>query len=277
MAEVIRVTRGDEWFYVPVGGSGHAKLCRLASCGLAQPNSAEVRLMSESGPLDWDDIKQPERLSTPLAALAAIIPDGIKVSPGEKICFGKHKNAASYNDFADLSLIQGDSPGLSIASGALVDGDMVLTVWPKEGKLIPGRISMEGMRLAADVAEAQKKGERCFVVDEHGKSVLTVSLASDGTTRVRLLPPMAMDSWLFAAGSKAMKLQAERFSLAHKGRRFIVTDNKNGSRYAGAFKNDPECNPERWMLENQRVTWLLSSRGLSGILPNYQLSKDTPW
>jgi hypothetical protein len=277
MADVIRVTRGDDWFYVPVGGGAHAKLCRLASKGLARPNNAEVRLVSESGPLDWDEIKQPESQSTPLAALAALLPDGLKVSPGEKICFGKHDNASSYNEFADLSLLPGETPGLSIASGTLVPGDMVLTVWPASGRIVPGKITNAGMRLAADLAEPQKKGERCFVVDEHGKAILTVSLASDGSNMVRLLPPMALDSWLFAAGSKALKSQAERFSMTHAGRRFVVTDNKSGRRYAGVFKNDPEVNPERWTLENQRVEWLLSSRGLSGILPNYQLSKDTPW
>lgn len=278
MADAIRVTNGSEWCYVPVGGKGYAKVARLASTGKAEANSAEVRLMSESGPLDWDEIRQSEGNAAPLAALAALIPDGILVSPGEKVCFGKQKNSVSYNDFADLSLLRGGpSHGLALASGTLVDGDLVLTVWPSDGRLIPARVSAAGMRLSVELAEPIKRDARCFVVDEHGKSLLTASMRSDGSPVVGILPPMAVDSWLFSAGSGAAKLQADKFSITASGRTFIIRDNRHGSKYAGRFKNDPATSPERYNLENERVAWLLSSRGLSGILPNYQLTKATPW
>jgi hypothetical protein len=278
MAEVIRVTRGDGWFYVAAGSKSHGKLASMTAAGLAETHGHEVRLVSETGPMDWDELSSPDRhRPAPLAALAAMDPNGIRINPGESIRIGKDPDAASYNEFADISLVtEAKSPGLALSSAGLTDGEIVVTVWPKEKRIVPAKVVASGARLWVELAEPQPKGSRCFVADDHGRSLATVSLQSDGSGLVAVLPPVALDSWLFAAGSRATKSRNDRYSLSSlsNGQAFVVTDNKTGRRYAGKFKNNPTCNPERFSLESERVKWLLSFRGLAGILPNYQLAKE---
>lgn len=278
MADVIRVTRGDGWFYVAAGSRSHGKLASMAAAGLAETHGHEVRLVSETGPMDWDELSGHDgHKAAPLAALAAMEPNGIRINPAESIRIGKDPDAASYNEFADISLVtEAKAPGLALSSAGLSDGEIVVTAWPKEKRIVPGRIVASGTKLWVELAEPQPKGSRCFVADDHGRSLATVSLKSDGSGMVAILPPVALDSWLFAAGSRATRSHNDRYSLSTvaDGSRFVVTDNKTGRRYAGKYKNNPTCNADRWSLESERVKWLLSFRGLSGILPNYQLAKE---
>jgi len=273
MPDVVRVSSGEEWFYVPVGGQDHQRLCRFAAKGMAESGEAEVRLVGESGPLFWEKLKGSEaRAASPLVALSAMDQDGMRLSPGEKVSFGKREGSTSYNDFADLSLSKDDVPGVPLSATKVSNVEMVLTAWPKTGRLVPARVVSTPRGHELELVDTVPAGERCFVLDERGGALMTVSLEATGGATLRILPSMAVDSWLFSAGSKAARAMSSRFSLAGSADGgFLIKDHKDGRRYAGHYQNDSM--PAAKNMEHERLEWLLASHGLAGALALYALEK----
>lgn len=280
MSDVIRVAHGGRWSYVDWHSPQHRMLCRLAKDGLATPGP-EVRLHSDAGPLLWDSMgPEPSggAAEPPFRALGSLTEDSINLQPDESLCLGRAPSAVSYNDFADVSILHGVSHGggLPVSRGGASNGDVVLAAWPgteAKKRLVPGIVRAEGHRLFLELAEPPEGGKRCFVLDEGGRSLVTVSMRSDGSDRIRLLSPKSVDSWLFSVGSRASKAGSERFEVESvDGRGFLVLDKKTGRRYAGRLRSGPG-ERERWAMEQERLQWLLANRGLGGVLPIYRLEK----
>ena len=270
--EAVRVTCGSDWAYVPTSGRKYDVLCKLASEGLAEATPSGVRLKHETGPLAWSVMGRP-RDSRPLPqAMRSLSENGMDVSPDERLCFGKAAGG-EYNEYADMPVVRRKEPGggIKLSAGRMSDGDMVLCAWPRSRRLIPGMAKADGRRLSVSLVEAAPRGERCFVVDEEGKRLLTVSLASDGSDSVKVMPPLAMDSWLFSVGSRAARDLDSRFDVEEEDGSFLISDKKTGRRYAGRFQNGPDS--ERLGIEKERLQWLLATSGLGGILPVYTLEK----
>lgn len=274
MTDVVRVACRDRWAYVPVGTDEHAILVRLAQKQLADNTAVEVRLRSDAGPIIWEALAGAAKRSAnpPPTALASLSENSIELAPDEALFLGKEPGSISYNQFADLSLMQArpQGRGLPLSSRGISDGDIVMTAWPKARRLIPGRVGIEGRRREVELAEPPPRGQRCFVLDEDGRAFLTVGMPSDVADRVRFLPPSAVDTWLFSAGSRAAKSGSERYRIQDvSGARFVIMDRKTGKKYAGKFMSEGE----RLELEKDRLEWLLANRGLGGVLPIYELEK----
>lgn len=281
MSELVRVAQGGRWAYVPRDSSQHRMICRLAKDGLASIGGPEVRLHSDAGPIFWESLgpeSTGEAVEPPTRALESLSERAIDVQPDERLCIGRAQSAISYNEFADVSVLHGMShgKGLPITSHCLSDGEIVLAAWPgadAKKRLVPGIVRADGRRLSLELAEAAPHGERCFVLDEHGTELCTVSMRSDGSDVIRILSPKAIDSWLFSVNSTASRAKSSRFEVeASGGRGFLILDKKTGRRYAGNLRSGPE-EQERWTMEGERLEWLLASRGLGGVLPIYELEK----
>ena len=270
--EAVRVTCGSDWAYVPTSGRRYDVLCKLASDGLAEATPSGVRLKHEAGPLAWSVIGHPREKRPLPQVMSSLSANGIEIAPDEKLCFGR-TGGGEYNEFADISLAKRNdaNSGIKLSAARMSDGDMVLCAWPKSRRLIPGMVKTEGRRTTVLLVEAGPKGERCFVVDEEGKRLLTVSMQSDGSDTVKVMPPLSVDSWLFSVGSRAARDLNSRFEVEEEGGAFFISDKKTGRRYAGRMQN--QSGSERLEIERERMQWLLATTGLGGILPIYKLEK----
>jgi hypothetical protein len=270
--EAVRVTCGSDWAYVPTIGRKYEVLCKLASEGLAEATASGVRLKHETGPLAWSVMGRP-RENRPLPqVMRSLSENGMDISPDERLCFGKASDG-EYNEYADVSLVRRKERGggVKLSAGRMSEGDMVLCAWPRSLRLIPGMAKAEGRRLSVTLVDGAPRGERCFVVDEEGKRLLTVSLASDGSDTVKVMPPLAVDSWLFSVGSKAARDLNSRFEVEEEDGSFLISDKKTGRRYAGRLQS--QSDPDRLEVERERLQWLLATSGLGGVLPIYALEK----
>jgi hypothetical protein len=273
MAMVVRAACGAKWGYVPVGGPRCETLRRLADSGLASSGPVEVRLHHDAGPLFWKERETESGGDPPLSVLEAMSDRGLGLEPGEEVVFGRADGA--YNEFADITLAgsgRSTGRGLALSAKGLSDGAVVLTAWPGERKILPALVKADGPKYSLELAEPGPAGARCFVLDETGRNLITASMESDGSDDLRVMAPMALDSWLFAIGSMASREASERFFVKVEGKSFSIYDNKKGRRYAGSLKHDPS-DQDKWGMEQERLHWLLASRGLGGILPIYELEK----
>jgi hypothetical protein len=275
MSQAVRVSNGNEWCYVPAEGKYRSRLERFAKLGMSQVSDGTVRLRSDAGPIMWDLIVVPngEKDSIVAKTLKAMDDDCIRLANNEKLCFGK-KDGVSYNDFVDLSLVkdENDGNGLKVGIKAIEDGQVLLTAWPKARRLIPAKATVKNRRVWLELAEPQKKGQRCFVLDEDGESVLTASFETNGDDAIGVICPSAIDSWLMAVGSEAVMAGGRYEVLSGDGQGFIIRDMKAGREYSGKFFHDV-ADPASIGFERMRMERLLASKGIGSILPSYQLRK----
>jgi hypothetical protein len=275
VAKAIRVSDGNKWMYVPTGSEHQTRLEHFAASGLADIVNGTVMLKSDAGPIFWDLISKDFngiQEITPLLKLAG--EKSLCLLPDEELSFGKIDDAIAYNPFADVSLIKQKwaKGGLRLDLRQINNGGIVTTLWPNSGKIIPARIKESGKRLLLETIEPQDEGERCFVLDDQGKSLLTISFPVKNKS-VFALNPQAMDSWLCSAGSKSILKLSGRFSInSENDGSFIISDKKHGKTYAGRFHYEPSDH-ENMELEKSHLERLLANKGLGAILPSYVLKR----
>lgn len=272
MADVIRVVDGDRWTYVPADGTEQARLERFASADMVNVANGTVFLKSDAGPLFWHMLGQPEPEKFSAKAAAEMLEkNSIRLMPDENITFGK-KDGAAYNGSGDISLEQREmsGPGLKVAARPLEDGEIVMTAWPEDKTFIPARATVRGKRVWLELAEPQDDGQRCFVLDEKCRSLITVSHKTDGSTEVQAMVPAALDSWLCSVGSKAVMGLSDRYTLEVEGTNFTIKDLKTGRKYKGQFTEKEGIHLD---FEKMRMERLLGAKGIGAIIPSYVLKR----
>lgn len=168
-----------------------------------------------------------------------------------------------HNDFGDVSLVGCDGQGFPPMTDDPEEGDILLAMF-EDGRVLPGKAIRMGRRLGMELASEPKEGKRAFVLDEDGKRLATVSLASDGSSTLRMLPKISMASWLHSMGSKALAKQS-RYSAKSDKDGFVITDRKTGDSYRGALKG----------VENELgdIEWRVATGGLGAVLSQYKLRR----
>lgn len=257
----IRVSNGDDWSYVEWNGS-----LKTAS---QEDGFDGVRLRSDDGGVVWQSTKEDEEYAAPFPdrMLRCMGSGWANIYPSERISFGKVEGA-TYNEVFDLSLSKIDTTeGFVLAPPNLDDGDLVLTAWGNGIDLQPGRFRRQGARIWVELVEPHKVGERCFLLDETGRRIVSASMPSVGGDEVRVAPPKSFVSWLWAVESSASKAMSERFTVEPEGNWFAIKDWRTGKRYLGKYKTS---NKE---LETQDVHWALTSNGVGGLISDYVLRR----
>ena len=267
MSDAVRVSVEGKWAYLPIGSQAHSHLVRFTKEGLTESNKMEVRLKSDAGPLFWDLISKEENVSSNFSVLDSITENGICLLPNEEIRFGKEGD--SYNGFADISWLNNPSleHGIPLSGKNITEGDIVNTVWPKSKSILPAIAVKEKRGLSLEVVSAPEKGSRCFVLDERQGGLITISLSSNGTEKIRILPPDALTSWLFSLGTKCIRQKSGRFSINPDGGNFSLQDKKMGRSYGGKF-NTKSYDDEKAFME-----FLLEDGGIGAILNHYKLTR----
>lgn len=263
MTDVVRVSSGGQWAYVPVGGETHSRLCRFANEGLAETKASEIRLHSEAGPLFWDMIKPGPESPYRIPSASIFTEHGLYLVPGEELQFGRNDDG-HYNEFADMSRLNNPSlkSGCVLSGRELVEGDIVVTAWPHKKSFVPALVS--GPR-SLELTEPVDAMSRCFVMDDD-MCLMTASLSSDGSNFLRVLPPDAIVSWLFSMGSQAIRQKSNRFSVSpNDDGTFAISDSKKNRTYSGKFKTD------RHDVELESLDFLLDNGGLWSVLSQYRL------
>lgn len=264
MTDIVRVSYDNQWTYVVSGSEAHDHVCRFASQGLGDLGPAEVRLKSEAGPLLWELIGSHSRgHGTPAAILDSMTDGGLLLRNKESLHLGK--KSQHYNEFADMSWdnMGEEGRGVGISDLPMQEGEIVLTAWPMAKRILPAHVIPVKNRFGLELVEAMPAGQRCFVVNEKGTDLMTVSMPSGGTEFVGMVPTVAFGSWLFSVGSKAVR--DSKFKVADRGEMFLVEDLEAGGSYLGKYASkDKE-------VEIENIRCMLNCEGLGAILPRYRL------
>jgi hypothetical protein len=263
MADIVRVSCGSRWTYVVVGSQEHGHLVRFAERGLTQSTASDVRLKSEAGPLFWEmigDAGEPEG-KTHSKVLECLADQGIGIGT-EAILFGKH--GENHDRFSDLSLVteSRSKKGTSPSDCGMDKDDVVLTAWPKNGRIVPALVTKPDRHFVLELVEDGHEGERCFVLDEEG-GLITASLRSNGSEFLRMVPQLAFDSWLLASGCKSAR--KARFAVKDLGERMLIEDLEDGRSYTAPYLSAKKD------LERQGAECLLAHGGIGAIIPKYEL------
>lgn len=246
--DLIRVISGQKTKYAPV------EPIKTASGG--------VLMFSEEGPhLPGERWTVPSAQEVLLSARHSLADGALRFGPG-LLHFG---NADGYyNEFADVTLCSGQHAGLRLAPYDPSDGDIVMSVFPS-GKILPSRFLREGKRSFVELPWHAPANERCFVLDETGARLATVSLAPTAADRIRLLPRAAIVSWAAAVCPDALPEEFQSYSVEEAPERCFVIMH-GGRRYKGHLSRG--C-PE----EIEEIRETLKRHGISGVIPYYQLTK----
>lgn len=196
--------------------------------------------------------------------------NSLLLMPNESIHLGKSNNALAYNPYAEISLCDGFTGlGLKVSENGLSNSDIVMTLWGKDRAIIPARVIQIDNRYSLELVEVAKNGERCFVVDEGLNNFITMSLESDGSDKVKILNPNAIDSWMVSAGSRAIRRHDGRFEVSRTGSTFSISDSKKKCQYVGSLVyDDDEIKSEH---ELAMIKRMLASKGLGSLLPIYSI------
>jgi len=273
MTNVVRIASGDRWAYVPEDRI--QRIEQFATLGAASVSGGQVILNSEAGPLAWDLVVS---VSTPRPdpkdALRFVGKDSVDLALGEELRLGLAEGAFAYSDFSDVSLVRKPSldVGFRLASQQVENGDIVLTLWPGEKRVVPAEATVKSKGVLLELAEQQEKGGRCFVCDEPGAHFLTVSSKSDGSAFLEAAKPEMVEAWLYCVGSKAAKAASDRFGLEQDGDGFVIRDGKTGRCYCGKFRHG-RAEKERNDFERFELGRMLASKGIGAVIPLYELRK----
>lgn len=270
MCNAVHIAGDNGWAYVPSDGALYQKICKLAKMGMASVDNGTVYLKSETGPVIWNSVQSDKYVNHAMKAAKILGKDSIRLSPDEKLVFGRETGIA-YNGSIDMSLVKASPDiGIKVATRPIEENEIVMTAWPSSGRFIPARAFMYGKRVCLELAETQDKGERCFVLDENCRSLLTVSVASSGSDRIDVMPQAAIDSWLCSIGSKAAMGLSDRFAVSVDGNEFSISDRKKNKTYMGKFVS---IDAQQMEFEKMRLERLLVTKGLGAILPSYRLGR----
>ena len=169
------------------------------------------------------------------------------------------------NQYADLALVDHDGEGLPMSRMNPGDGDILCAYCPKSGILIPGRMMQDKHRHGLELARPAPKGERAFVLDEGLGSLVTASLPSDGGDKLRILPRVAIMSWLLSCASRAAE-EAKEYDVEPSGEFFVLRRRGGGPVLRGRFKGAAN--------EMDDISWKVATVGLGGIIDGYDLEEE---
>ena len=180
----------------------------------------------------------------------ALLGDGIQLNGG-KLRFGMQSDG-HYNPYLDLTIIPHNEAGLPLSPSSMRDNDMVLVVTGND--VFPGNVKKKGRSLFVELPWEMDTGQRFFVLDEGAKGILTVSLEGDGSDNIRVVPPVALASWL----STECPVMAPKYAMEDgtvrcpDGKRLRIADERT--------------------LTNEDIG-SLGRNGLSGLLGKYRLRR----
>lgn len=278
MSKAIKVSDGVRSMYVPMNSEHQARFERFASAGLIDVVDGVIHLRSEAGPMFWEMLKAnppQDQSQTHFKVLEAIDSDSINLSSNEVVSFGEKPDSLAYSKTADLSLgKQGwRQGGVGVALKKIMPDEILMTVWPKSQRMIPAKASNQDRRLSLELVQKPEKGERCFILDEEGKTLYTVSYASDGSEKIHAVNPVVFDALLVTAGSPSIYHSNDRFHVSSgQDGLFLIHDKKASKKYSGHF-NHHTTEPDALDAELRQIEHLLASRGLGAILPTYSLKR----
>lgn len=197
--------------------------------------------------------------------------NSIILSPNIKITLGELEGAREFNKFVKLSISfdQNKKSNLFMTKRDMKENEILLTLWPKNRRIIPAKVKSTGYDIEIELAGNAKKEERCFVINEDANRFYTISMASTKdkeTDVIKLVQPRAIESWL--SSCDALTEPNDRFSVLRINHGFEISDNKKKRKYTGSLKNSDELSIENELYSIKRT---LESKGLGSILPIYSL------
>ncbi len=267
MIKVIKISQNNQCKFIEYNDKNNQILNTLIENKLAERKGDSVLLFSESGPIFFEDeeseIPKENNISNISNLLANTTDNSINLSSKEKLSFGKSKDCKSYNDFADLSLNDKEEEnGIKISAKSIKPNTIVSTLWNGK-RVIPAMIVLEGRNLNVELPFRMEKNQRCFILDEEAEALLTISLGSNGSDKVRILPPIALNSWLISVGSESGKKISDRFDITFIENMFKIADHKLNKVYFGRLNHEVGLGQNN---EMRTLTMLLNNYGLGGIL-----------
>lgn len=232
--KLLRVADKERWKYTP-----------------ADPK--DMRMFSDAGPLT----KSPNSLPTVAANIASSFKDGKLTIRAGYVSVGNQKDA-DYNDFIDLSYEKAPVNGIRLSDIDGNDGEIVIAMNAKNGELIPAMLSTRpGPRI--EFAEEPEENTRFFVFREDG-SLLSVSYETQGE-EVRLIPRMAMASWLASRSGQEL-----RFSVYTSNGKTKIKDAKRDRIYV--------INSQLSDDDMDEVYYMANTNGIGSLVSKYKLRKE---
>lgn len=233
--DLIRVADKERWKYTP-----------------SEPK--DIRLFSDEGPL----AKNPKALASVASKITAAFKDEKLAVKAGFLSIGKVKDA-DYNDYIDMSFERGPVSGISLSDREAHDGEMGISLNYKTGKIAPVMIRMKpGPRIELPMTcEAKTR----FLVFRENGDLLSASYECSGTDEVRLIPRMALASWLASRSEVEM-----RFSVYSSEGRTKIHDNKRERTYfiSSSLSDD----------DMDEIYYLANTSGLGSLVSKYKIRKE---
>jgi hypothetical protein len=120
-------------------------------------------------------------------------------------------------------------------------------------------------RHGLELAMPAPKGERAFVLDEGLGSLVTASLPSDGGDKLKILPRVAILSWLLSCASRAAE-EAKEYDVEPSGELFVLKRRGGGPALRGRLKGASN--------EMDDISWKVATAGLGGLVDGYDLEEE---
>jgi len=188
---------------------------------------------------------------------------------GEALRLSSAGPCRASNPYADLALLDAEGDGIPLSMTDPGEGDILFAYCPSSGLLVPGMIHEEekkGRRSSLmEMALSLPKGERAFVLNEGRDSLVTASLPSDSSDRLRLLPRLSVMSWLMSSGSRAAQ-ESREYDVEGNGEFFVLRHRLGGPSLRGRFKGADK--------EIDDISWKVAITGLGGIIGGYDLEEE---
>lgn len=188
---------------------------------------------------------------------------------GEALRLSSAGPCRASNPYADLALLDAEGEGMPLSMMDPGEGDILFAYLPGSGLLVPGRVhenEKKGRRSSLmEMAFPLPKGERAFVLNEGRDSLVTASLPSDSSDRLRLVPRVSVVSWLLSCGSRAVQ-SAQEYDVEPQGEFFVLRHRLGGPSLRGRFKGSAN--------ESDDVSWKVAITGLGGIIGGYDLEEE---
>jgi len=162
--------------------------------------------------------------------IKALVSDGLHLN-GVRLRFGRMGDGA-YNPYLDVTASPHSSAGIGLSQSRMRNGDIVILIG-QDRSVMPGHVISKDRRTSIELPWNEEAGKRFFVLDEGGGGILTLSLDSEGGDRLRVVPQVALASWL----SSECPLTSPKYSLENDGATIRCPDGRmlesdDGRRFA---------------------------------------------
>jgi hypothetical protein len=185
--------------------------------------------------------------------LRAFCSDGLQLN-GTSIYFGMQPEGR-YNPYLDMTAVPRIASGLSLSHARLRTGSIVILIG-QDKAAVPGHVIQQGRRVSIELPWEEKKGKRFYVLDEGGSGIITVTLACDGSDKIRAVCPASLSSWL----SSECPTTAPQYSLESNGSLIRCPDGRMLESEDGRKFSSDDLS-------------LLNRSGLVGMLGKYRLRR----